>query len=147
VRVICWVARRPFPSVTYRPCPACGETLSFEVAHSVLADRRPDLRTAIPSNRFQADACEHCGAHFRREPDLNYLDTGRGRSRASRCESTRRFARPATPPCQAVPPEARRPHLHRPHRHWYATMPRDEDDRDLDPAGGDALLPIETALA
>jgi hypothetical protein len=59
------------------PCPACGETLSFEVAHSVLADRRPDLRAAILSGRFQADACESCGAHFRREPDLNYLDIGR----------------------------------------------------------------------
>ncbi|HTK58951.1 MAG TPA: CpXC domain-containing protein, partial [Sphingomicrobium sp.] len=60
------------------PCPACGEASPFEVAHSVLADRRPDLRAAILANRFQVETCESCGARYRREPDLNYLDIGRG---------------------------------------------------------------------
>ena len=59
-------------------CPACGHALSFQVAHSVLADRRPDLREALLTNRLQADACEKCGAWFRREPEMNYLDLGRG---------------------------------------------------------------------
>jgi len=59
-------------------CPACGQALSFQVAHSVLADRRPDLREAVLANRLQGGVCEHCGARFRREPELNYLDIGRG---------------------------------------------------------------------
>ena len=59
-------------------CPACGESLTFAVAHSVLADRRPDLRAAVLAGSFQAERCEHCGARFRREPELNYLDIGRG---------------------------------------------------------------------
>lgn len=59
-------------------CPACGSAVSFAVARSVLADRRPDLRDDILSGAFQAEACEHCGARFRREPELNYLDIARG---------------------------------------------------------------------
>lgn len=59
-------------------CPSCKEELTFETAHSVLADRRPDMRAAILAGTFQAEVCEHCGTHFRREPDLNYLDIARG---------------------------------------------------------------------
>jgi hypothetical protein len=59
------------------PCPACGTVHTFPVAHSLLADRRPDLRDAILADKFQSEVCDECGAHYRREPALNYLDIGR----------------------------------------------------------------------
>jgi hypothetical protein len=59
-------------------CPACGAPLVFPVAHSLLADRRPDLRAAVLDGSFQAERCEECGASFRREPELNYVDIRRG---------------------------------------------------------------------
>lgn len=59
-------------------CPACGRELDFPVARSLLADRRPDLRAAVLDGSFQAGHCPHCGAHFRREPALNYVDIRRG---------------------------------------------------------------------
>lgn len=59
-------------------CPYCEKPVDFTAAHSVLADRRPDMRQDILSNAFQSEQCPHCGAKFRREPRLNYLDIQRG---------------------------------------------------------------------
>ncbi len=59
-------------------CPACGGELDFPVARSLLADRRPDLRAAVLDGSFQSEHCRHCGATFRREPELNYVDIRRG---------------------------------------------------------------------
>jgi len=59
-------------------CPSCGKPMAFAAAHSVLADRRPDLRAAILADTFQTERCPHCEARFRRQPTLNYLDIGRG---------------------------------------------------------------------
>lgn len=59
-------------------CPACSGELQFEAAHSVNADRRPDLRDAIIGETFQSQDCLHCGETFRLAPELNYLDLGRG---------------------------------------------------------------------
>jgi len=59
-------------------CPACGEPVDFEVVMSVNADRRPDLREAILNGSFQRQACAKCGTSFRLDPEMNYLDVGRG---------------------------------------------------------------------
>jgi endogenous inhibitor of DNA gyrase (YacG/DUF329 family) len=59
-------------------CPHCGEPVAFKASASVNADRRPDLRTAILDGSFQRQQCPHCGESFRVEPQLNYLDVGRG---------------------------------------------------------------------
>lgn len=59
-------------------CPVCGTLASVEVAGSINADRRPDFRDAILANDFQDTVCANCGTGFRNEPDLNYLDMGRG---------------------------------------------------------------------
>jgi len=45
---------------------------------SVNADRRPDLREDILSDRFQDIECEACQEGFRLQPQFNYLDVGRG---------------------------------------------------------------------
>ena len=59
-------------------CPHCGQPVKFDASASVNADRRPDLRTAILDGSFQRQDCPHCGKSFRAEPQLNYLDIGRG---------------------------------------------------------------------
>lgn len=59
-------------------CPHCAKTLEFQASASVNADRRPDLRAAILDGSFQRENCPHCGESFRAEPELNYLDVGRG---------------------------------------------------------------------
>ena len=59
-------------------CPACGAAVSFEMVHSVNADRRPDLRQAILARRFQRQECPACSNSFRLDPDFNYLDLARG---------------------------------------------------------------------
>jgi|SoiMethySBSTD1v2_1073268.scaffolds.fasta_scaffold858359_1 endogenous inhibitor of DNA gyrase (YacG/DUF329 family) len=59
-------------------CPYCEKPVEFTAVHSVLADRRPDMRREILANTLQAAQCPHCDAKFRREPRLNYLDIGRG---------------------------------------------------------------------
>lgn len=59
-------------------CPHCGRAFSFELCASVNADRRPDLRDAILDESFQQAVCPHCQGRFRMEPQLNYLDVGRG---------------------------------------------------------------------
>jgi hypothetical protein len=58
-------------------CPACGKPVDFPVNYSVNADRRPDFRDAILDGSFQREACPHCEAQFRLEPEITYLDVGR----------------------------------------------------------------------
>jgi len=59
-------------------CPACSQSVSFDAAHSINADRRPDLRTEVLNETLQSTECPHCGKSFRLAPDINYLDIGRG---------------------------------------------------------------------
>ncbi|MFY9478531.1 MAG: CpXC domain-containing protein [Aquabacterium sp.] len=59
-------------------CPHCGQSFSFDLCASVNADRRPDLRQAILDDTFQQATCPHCQGSFRMEPQLSYLDVGRG---------------------------------------------------------------------
>ena len=58
-------------------CPDCDTLVTMQAVGSVNADRRPDLRADIMENRFQDVACDKCGAEFRLEPEMNYLDVGR----------------------------------------------------------------------
>lgn len=58
-------------------CPACGTEVSFELVHSVSADRRPDLRDAILDQSFQRKPCPSCGTSFRVDPEFVYIDFGR----------------------------------------------------------------------
>lgn len=57
-------------------CPTCQAEVSFDVVHSVNADRRPDLRDAILEGRFQNAPCPECGYAFRLSPEFTYLDQG-----------------------------------------------------------------------
>lgn len=59
-------------------CPHCSQSLTFDLCASVNADRRPDLREAILDETFQQVTCPHCQGQFRMEPQMNYLDVGRG---------------------------------------------------------------------
>jgi CpXC protein len=59
-------------------CPECTTPIRFQVADSLNADRRPDLRDAILDDSYQRGVCDACGCAFRREPLLTYLDIGRG---------------------------------------------------------------------
>lgn len=59
-------------------CPSCKSPVSFELVHSVNADRRADLREAILERSFQRQACPACGFVFRMEPEFSYIDIGRG---------------------------------------------------------------------
>lgn len=59
-------------------CPACGAEFDVDVAESVNADRRPDLRDQILDGTFQVVACGSCGEEVRLDPMFNYLDVGRG---------------------------------------------------------------------
>jgi hypothetical protein len=58
-------------------CPSCAAGLEMEVADSVSADRRPDLREAILDGTFQSVACEACGTRVHISPKLTYLDVAR----------------------------------------------------------------------
>jgi hypothetical protein len=74
-------------------CPACGTGVEFELVESVSADRRPDLRDAILDGSFQRKECPSCRKHFRVEPELVYMDFGRGQylgvvTAKRRCEWT-----------------------------------------------------------
>jgi CpXC motif protein len=60
------------------PCPSCGKTVDFNAVISVNADRRPDLRAAILDGSFQREACPQCNKEFRLDPELTYMDVGRG---------------------------------------------------------------------
>lgn len=59
-------------------CPHCGGAVSVEANFSVNADRRPDYRSAIVDGSFQTQPCAACGEPFRLEPEMTYLDVGRG---------------------------------------------------------------------
>jgi len=59
-------------------CPHCGTKVDFEAVVSVNADRRPDLRAAILDGSFQRQDCPQCGRPFRLDPELTYMDVGRG---------------------------------------------------------------------
>jgi len=59
-------------------CPACAADIAFDLAVSVSADRRPDLREAILGGTFQQQRCSTCGTTFRVEPEFTYIDLGRG---------------------------------------------------------------------
>jgi hypothetical protein len=59
-------------------CPACGTTMEFNLAASVNADRRPDLRLEILAGSFQRVACGACGTLVRLPPALTYMDVARG---------------------------------------------------------------------
>jgi len=59
------------------PCPVCGKPRTFDLAASVNADRRPDLRAAIMDGSFQREKCDSCGSTFRTQPLMTYLDMGR----------------------------------------------------------------------
>jgi hypothetical protein len=59
-------------------CPKCGEPVQFQASASVNADRRPDLRDEILNETFQRGTCGKCSAVFRLDPQMNYLDVGRG---------------------------------------------------------------------
>ena len=58
-------------------CSACGSTAKTELAASVNADRRPDLRQAILDGSFQSMACPNCGESVRMPAHLTYIDVGR----------------------------------------------------------------------
>jgi hypothetical protein len=60
------------------PCPFCGAEAEREIANSVAAVRRPDLRAAILDGSFQKIVCDSCGKTFRINPTLTYMDTQRG---------------------------------------------------------------------
>jgi hypothetical protein len=60
------------------PCPTCGTKVSFDLVHSVNADRRPDLRQAILERSFQREACPSCQLTFRVEPEFTYINLKRG---------------------------------------------------------------------
>src|SRR5262245_35513408 len=59
-------------------CPACKAAVPFHANSSVNADRRPDLRDEIIADKFQLATCPKCATVFRLDPELNYLDVGRG---------------------------------------------------------------------
>ncbi len=60
------------------PCPECTTEITFDVADSLNADRRPDLREAILDGSYQRGTCHACGCAFRAPPWFVYLDVGRG---------------------------------------------------------------------
>ncbi len=58
-------------------CPRCKEALTFEVAHSVNAGRRPEMRRDILRGEFQRKSCPVCGAGFRLDAGFVYVDIAR----------------------------------------------------------------------
>jgi hypothetical protein len=58
-------------------CPQCKTPVEFQAVHSVNADRRPDLRTAILRGEFQRKTCPACGAGFRLDPSFIYVNLAR----------------------------------------------------------------------
>jgi hypothetical protein len=59
------------------PCPHCATRERRLVAHSINADRRPDLRQAILDDRFQRFDCGGCGQRFAVDGPFFYFDLGR----------------------------------------------------------------------
>lgn len=66
-----------FIPVTAR-CRTCGTEVHTDLAASVNADRRPDLRAAILDGSFQAMTCPGCSTPVRLPAHLTYIDIGRG---------------------------------------------------------------------
>jgi hypothetical protein len=66
-----------FLSVT-ATCAKCGKPAETELAASVNADRREDLRAAIIDGSFQSLVCSSCGTTIRLPAHLTYIDIGRG---------------------------------------------------------------------
>ena len=77
-------------------CPACDGEVVFDLAVSVSADRRLDLREALPAGPFHREPCPLCRAASRVEPEFTYLDLGRERTwnatRLGYAESTKGLA-------------------------------------------------------
>jgi CpXC protein len=59
-------------------CAKCGKLAETELAASVNADRRKDLRAAIIDGSFQSLVCSGCGTTIRLPAHLTYIDIGRG---------------------------------------------------------------------
>jgi hypothetical protein len=59
-------------------CRTCGTEVHADLAASVNADRRPDLRAAILDGSFQAIVCPGCAAPVRLPAHMTYLDMARG---------------------------------------------------------------------
>jgi hypothetical protein len=59
-------------------CLKCGTEAEIELAASVNADRRADLREAILDRSFQATDCPSCGTRMRLPAHLSYTDQQRG---------------------------------------------------------------------
>ena len=59
------------------PCPSCNVPVTFELVHSVNADRRPDLRQAIVDRAFQKETCPSCSFAFRTDPEFTRLNLKR----------------------------------------------------------------------
>lgn len=58
-------------------CPVCNTVDAVDLAASVNADRRPDLRAAILDGSFQATPCPNCAAAMRLPAHLTYIDAAR----------------------------------------------------------------------
>jgi hypothetical protein len=63
---------------TTATCATCGKVAETELAASVNADRRKDLRAAIIDGSFQSLVCSGCGTEIRLPAHLTYIDIGRG---------------------------------------------------------------------
>jgi len=59
-------------------CSQCCTQVKADLAASVNADRRPDLRDAILDGSFQSMACPTCGTSVRFPAHLSYIDMNRG---------------------------------------------------------------------
>ena len=58
-------------------CSKCKTSVQAELAASVNADRRPDLRQAILDETFQSIVCPKCATKVRLPAHLTYIDMGR----------------------------------------------------------------------
>ncbi len=58
-------------------CAKCGAETEVDLAASLNADRRPDLREEILKGTFQATKCRECAELLRLPAHLTYIDIGR----------------------------------------------------------------------
>jgi hypothetical protein len=59
-------------------CFKCSTETEVQLAASVNAERRPDLRAAILDRSFQATDCPNCGTRMRLPAHMSYTDQKRG---------------------------------------------------------------------
>jgi hypothetical protein len=59
-------------------CSKCGTKVKADLAASLNADRRPDLRDAVLDGSFQSIACSSCNTTVRFPAHLTYIDMDRG---------------------------------------------------------------------